>query len=239
MPRLRQTRSAAWILLSALACGTPPPANVSESPVFSLSREEQETGWQLLFDGRDLSAWRGYRTHDIPAGWGLAAGALRSNGRLGTPDLITRETFGDFDLVLEFRTDTRERNSGILFHVTEERWQTFNTGPEYQILDSATDPLRRTGANYALHAVDGATVRPTGEWIEARIVVRGARVEHWLNGQRAVTYELWSDDWEQRVEASKFARMPDYGRSPHGHIALQSEHAPVWFRNIRIRRLSP
>ena len=123
--------------------------------------------------------------------------------------------------------------------MTEERSQTYHTGPEFQILDAATDPLRRTGANYALHAVANASVRATGEWNEARIVVRDSRVEHWLNGQPALEYVLGSEDWERRVASSKFARMPGYGRSLRGHIALQSEHAPIWFRNIRVRRLSP
>jgi len=239
MHRSSRARIAVWTLLSSLACATPPPDDVLESPVYTLSREQQRAGWTLLFGGRSLDAWRGYRTQTIPSGWSIVAGALRSSGRLGTPDLVTRETFRDFELVLEFRSNTPERNSGVLFHVTEQRWQTYHTGPEFQILDGASDPLRRTGANYALHPVAGASIRPSGAWNEARIVVRGATVQHWLNGQLALTYELWSDDWERRVTASKFARMPDYGRSPEGHIALQSEHSPVWFRNIRVRRLAP
>jgi hypothetical protein len=62
-------------------------------------------------------------------------------------------------------------------------------------------------------------------------------VEHWLNDQRVVSYELWDADWQARVAASKFASMPDYGRNRAGHLALQDHGDAVWFRNIRIRSL--
>ena len=69
-------------------------------------------------------------------------------------------------------------------------------------------------------------------------MVNGARVEHWLNGEKVVEYELWSDDWKERVAKSKFAAMPAYGQSKTGHIALQDHGDPVWFRGIKIRRLN-
>ena len=70
-----------------------------------------------------------------------------------------------------------------------------------------------------------------------RLVVQGPRVEHWLNGEKIVEYELWSDDWKQRVQASKFRDMPRYGLARRGHIALQDHGDWVAYRNIRIRRL--
>ena len=69
--------------------------------------------------------------------------------------------------------------------------------------------------------------------------MRGPRVEHWHNGTRVVVYELGSADWEARVARSKFDWMPDYGRAAEGHVALQAHGSPVWFRNVRIRRLAP
>jgi hypothetical protein len=80
-------------------------------------------------------------------------------------------------------------------------------------------------------------VKPVGQWNESRIVVRGPHVEHWLNGEKVVEYELWSADWERRVNASKFKDTPRYGREKRGHIALQDHGDEVAFRNIKIRRL--
>jgi hypothetical protein len=65
--------------------------------------------------------------------------------------------------------------------------------------------------------------------------MRGAQVEHWLNGVKVVEYELWTPDWERRVRASKFKDFPSYGRARRGHIGLQDHGDKVAFRNIKIR----
>jgi hypothetical protein len=168
-------------------------------------------------------------------------GALTRVGEAG--DIVTREEFQDFELALEWKVEPGG-NSGIMYRVAEGReletvWQ---SGPEFQVLDDARHPDGRrpetsAGACYGLYPATGGVVRPAGEWNEARIVVQGAQVEHWLNGQRVVRYELGSRDWEDRVRASKFASMLRYGREPRGHIALQDHGDWVAFRNIRIRSI--
>jgi hypothetical protein len=80
-------------------------------------------------------------------------------------------------------------------------------------------------------------VKPAGEWNAVRLVVNGAHVEHWLNGVKVVEYELWSQQWETKVAATKFAQWPGYGRARRGHIALQDHGDRVAYRNIRIRVL--
>ena len=79
--------------------------------------------------------------------------------------------------------------------------------------------------------------RPAGEWNTARLIARGAHVEHWMNGVKLLDYEIGSDDWTQRVQASKFAPLPRYAREAGGHIAIQDHGDPVAFRNLKIRRL--
>jgi hypothetical protein len=239
-PRDRPAIAAAAGLLLTLGCGgTPPPGDVAPSPPFSLPADAAGSGWLVLFGGGELDAWRGFREEAVPDGWSIEAGALYCSGRFGTPDLITRQTYGDFELVLEFLTDAPGRNSGILYRVNETNKQTYHSGPEFQILDDAGNPKQRTGANYALHGPTHDAARPSGEWNEARIIARGSSVEHWLNGERIVRYELGTPEWQQLVADSKFARWSDYGRESEGHIALQSHGSPVWFRHIRIRRLAP
>jgi len=80
-------------------------------------------------------------------------------------------------------------------------------------------------------------VTPAGEWNTVRILVDGSHVEHWLNGTKVVEYELWSEEWEELVAASKFSERPAYGRATRGHIALQDHGDRVAYRNIKIREL--
>ncbi len=92
-----------------------------------------------------------------------------------------------------------------------------------QVLDDAghTDGQSRltaAGSCFGLYPSPAGLLKPVGEWNAVRIIVNGNHVEHWLNGTKAVEYELGSPDWEARVKASKFAQWPGYGRAttrPH------------------------
>jgi hypothetical protein len=198
-----------------------------------------QPGWTVLFDGSSTNAWRAYQKPDLPSGWQIVDGALTRVGEGG--DIITRDQFGDFELELEWKLAPKG-NSGIMFRVTEVDSNTYRTGPEMQVLDDAghqdgKNRLTSAGSNYGLHAAPAGVVKPVGEWNQARLLVRGAHVEHWLNGQKVVEYELWSPDWEAKVKASKFNAWPGYGRATRGHIALQDHGDWVAYRNIRIREL--
>ena len=197
--------------------------------------------WVALFDGSDTDAWRGFKADAVPAGWEIVDGALTLVGAGG--DIVTRREFRNFELELEWRI-AECGNSGVFFNVQENEqvqyvWQ---TGPEMQILDNSCHPdgkLPETsaGSNFALHAPARDASRASGEWNRARLVHRDGHVEHWLNGEKIVAYELGSADWNERVGASKFSAMPLYGRARAGHIALQDHGDRVSFRNIRIREL--
>jgi hypothetical protein len=157
-------------------------------------------------------------------------------------DLITREVFGSFELELEWMV-AEGGNSGIMYRVTEEAPESYQTGPEMQVLDDTRHPdgrsrLTAAGAVYGLYPAPPGVVRPAGQWNAVRIVARGTHVEHWLNGVQVAAYELGSPDWQARVAASKFRRWPGYGRAPAGHIALQDHGDRVAYRNIRIRAVA-
>jgi Domain of Unknown Function (DUF1080) len=201
--------------------------------------DSAEPGWRSLFDGRTADQWRAYRGDRLPAGWQVVDGALTRVARAG--DIVTREQFQDFELTLEWKVEPGG-NSGIFYRVAEapELKTVWQSGPEFQVLDDARHrdgrhPETSAGACYGLYPAPPGVVRPAGDWNEARIVVEGAHVEHWLNGRRVVSYELGSRDWEERVRRSKFAGLPRYGREPRGHIALQDHGDRVAYRNIRIR----
>jgi hypothetical protein len=116
------------------------------------------------------------------------------------------------------------------------------SAPEYQVLDDAAhadgrNPLTSAGAAFGLYAAPRGVVRPAGEWNQSRIVVRGSRVEHWLNGQKVVEYELQGGDWKAKVAASKFKDWPTYGTAEEGRIGLQDHGDRVQFRSIRLKVL--
>lgn len=213
-------------------------ARVQEVPN-TLTEQERSQGWRLLFDGKTTTGWRGYKQRTMPSGWQVVDGALTRTGT--TTDIITDEEFTNFELVLEWRV-VPGANSGIFFRAVEGEGAIYEYAPEVQVLDDAGHPdggseLTSAGSNFALHPVRRGVVKPAGEWNAVRLRVDGNHVQHWLNGEIVVDYELGSDDWKQRVAASKFAAWPQYGLAPRGHIGLQEHGAEVAFRNIKLREL--
>ncbi len=223
-------------------------ACAGEQPPNTLSADEAEAGWQLLFDGTSTEGWRGYNMEGFPAdGWEVRGGNLvtlaQEDG--GAVDLVTEERFESFELSIEFKL-TPAGNSGILYRAVErEEEPIWANAPEYQVLDDSAqiamdnfDPsTHSTGENYDLHASPERPSNAIGEWNHARIVVNGNHVEHWLNGVMMVEYEIESPEWEALVAESKFAEYPDYGRAKRGHIGLQGYGSSVWYRNIKVRRI--
>ena len=208
----------------------------------SLTPEERAEGWELLFDGTSLDHWRGFKQQGVPTGWLIRGGAIHFLGEGPAGDIITKEQYQDFELRLEWQV-SEGGNSGIFFHASEDFDHAWESGPEMQVLDDdghrdGSKPETRAGTNYALHPASKEVIKPAGEWNRVGLIVNGAHVEHWVNGEKIVEYELWSDDWKERVAKSKFAAMPAYGQSKTGHIVLQDHGDPVWFRGIKIRRLN-
>jgi hypothetical protein len=206
----------------------------------SLTTAGADTSWRTLVDGKSTDAWRGYKTQSFPASWHLADGTLTKNG--SADDLISKDEFGDFELTWDWKI-APNGNAGVFYRATEEYPKVYWSGTEYQLLDDAGHPdgksrLTSAGAAYALYPSPAGVVKPANQWNSSRIVARGAHVEHWLNGQKVVDYELWSPDWEAKVKASKFGEWANYGRAKRGHIAIQGDHdGTLWIRNMRIREL--
>ena len=196
--------------------------------------------WKVLFDGKSLDAWRGYKSDTVPQGWKINDGVLTKDGR--PADLISRDEFGDFELELEWKI-APGGNSGIFYRGSEEYDHIYCSAPEYQLLDDekAEDNETRltcAGAAYAIYPSPSGHLKPVGEFNATRIVARGAHVEHWLNGFKLLEYELWSPDWEAKVKASKFAPYAHFGRAKRGHFGIQGDHeGDLAFRNIRVREL--
>jgi hypothetical protein len=226
------------VLMLAIAFGSTLMAQHDHAN--TLTPDEKAAGWRLLFDGKSLDGWRGYREQLPPTAWKVMNGELTLTGKGG--DLITREEFRDFELKLEWKLVKEGANSGLFFHGVETPDPLYYTAPEIQIIDNerhkdAANIKHTAGSNYDLDAPSRNVTKPVGEWNEMRIVVNGPHVEHWMNGEKIVEYELWSPEWEAKVKASKFAKMPGYGRAKTGHIGLQDHGDPIAFRSIKVRPL--
>lgn len=211
-------------------------ASCAQAAENALTDAERAAGWMLLFDGTSTKGWRGFKTPEPDPGW-TAKGELSPDPKT-SKDLMTRDTFENFDLTFEWKIGPKG-NSGVMFHVTEAGGQTYESGPEYQVLDNSRGepPLEQAGGLFALYAPEGAVTRPVGEYNTGRILVDHGKVEHWLNGVKVAAYDMNAADFKARVAASKFARWPTFAASPSGHIALQNHGDPVAFRNLKIRRL--
>lgn len=214
--------------------------------------EEKASKWEVLFDGSNVDQWRGYQRESFPnLGWKIENGNLVVE-KSGTEevgfggDIITKKKYKDFDLQLEFLlSDTA--NSGVLYLVQEiDSMAIWNNAPEYQILDNPTYEAmlgdwmdtHRTADNYDLQMAKEDYCKPVGEWNIARIVKRGLHVQHFLNGNLTVEYEINSPEWKGLVAKSKFKDYPKFAQAKSGHIGLQDHGHRVEFRDIRIKDLS-
>src|SRR5438034_1382073 len=82
----------------------------------------------------------------------------------------------------------------------------------------------KSGWCYALYTspVDPKTgkpvdaTKPVGEWNHIKLVCNGPHIEHWMNGVKYCDYEIGSDDWNQRLAKSKFAKMPGFAKNKKG-----------------------
>ena len=211
-----------------------------------LTDAEKKAGWKLLFDGKTLTGWRGYKKPG-PEGlrWRVVDGNLtlpsaEGKDTRGALDIITTDPYGDFELQWEWKISPGG-NSGVKYFVLEDMDAAI--GHEYQIIDDekhADAKLRtnrRTGSLYDALAAPSAKAKPVGEYNTSRVLVRGKHVEHWLNGDKILEYELESPALQKAKEDSKFKSVARWGTKVRGHLLFQDHGDQVWYRNIRVREI--
>lgn len=222
-------------------------SGAGDKTIFSSSHHytnRRQQSWKELFDGRSLSGWRYYKG---VAGnsWEAKDGVLQckpdKEKGLVRGDLITQEQYQDFELSLEWKIGPGA-NSGILYLVNEAVGASYESGPEYQLIDDLGYPgkledWQKTGANYAMHPPQHQVSKPVGQWNHTRIIVYKSHVEHWLNGTKIVDYQLGDGNWQKLKAQSKWKDTPTYAQSPKGHIVLQDHGGGVAFKEVKIRNL--
>ena len=222
--------------------------------IFIGCNSSKDSEWIYMFDGKTTDGWRGYNNETLPKKWEVINGELTFNTELklekdwdGGNDIIYyKEQFENFELYLEWKLP-KGGNSGVFYHVQEGYNAPHNISPEYQILDddgweeinnAKLKNWQKAGANYGMHEPNiSKKLNPSGQWNSSRIIHDNNKVEHWLNGKIILSFFKDSDDWNKKRNSEIFRDKTDYGKFKKGYIALQDHDTPIWFRNIRIKKL--
>lgn len=233
--------------------------NLSSTIINTLTKEEKQQGWKLLFDGKTLDGWRGLgRDHVQTELWTLVDGEIKKldTGEVpsradGQPiqggDLMTIESFWNYELYFEWKV-LKAGNSGIKYNVSEEISQKYAKysalGFEYQLLDDLDSQYvgklkesQFTGALYDMIPPKNPLLKPVGTYNSSRILVDGNHVEHWLNERKVIAYDFGSERIDSLYQKSKYHKYPNFIDKKKGHIILQNHKDEAWFRNIKIREI--
>jgi len=213
----------------------------------TLTKKEKSQGWKLLFDGKTADAWMNPRTGNFPTGgWLIENGVMKITPGSDGGDIVTKEKFRNFELVMDFNY-TPGANSGIKYFVDTETngGKLSGIGCEYQVLDDRLHPDAKAGKNgnrtlsslYDLIPAKNVTDNGANQWNQAKIVVQGNKIQHWLNGKLTVEYERGNDSWKEAVAGSKFKTSPGFGEVKEGRILLQDHGNEVLYKNMKIRIL--
>jgi hypothetical protein len=233
---------------------------------------KDKDGWITIFDGKTFKGWRGYGKETVPSRWIVDNGAIKFNGSGGGEaqagdggDLVFASKFKNFELTFEWKV-AKGSNSGILYLAQEVQTKDAKTGkdrtepiyissPEYQILDNANHPDAKLGVDgnrqsaslYDMIPAKPQNQKPFGEWNTGKIMVYKGTVVHGQNGENVLEYHLWTPQWTELLQASKFsqAKWPLAfellnnlgGKNHEGYIGLQDHGDDVWYRNIKIKIL--
>ncbi len=206
----------------------------------SLTKAEEKAGWQLLFEGKDLNThWRNIGQKEVTGkGWVIEKGVLVKQEGKAAGNLLTRRTWTDYEFAWEWKLGPKG-NNGVKYMVLEKRGA---IGHEYQMIDDRhwqQKPMSQTGTFYVVLPREVKLTEPVriDKWNQSRIKVEGKKVEHWLNGQKILTYSLGSDRVLEGVAQSKFKKFPGFGKKVTGHILLTDHKDRCEFRNLKIREI--
>jgi hypothetical protein len=166
-----------------------------------------------LFNGRDLTGWKP-RSAGVKNGWVVRKGVL-INAEPGN-DLLTRQTFGDFKLQVEFRYP-KGSNSGIYLRGRYEVQIEDNYGDE-------PDSHKIAGVYGFLTPRINAAKKP-GEWQAMEITLVGREVTITLNGERVID--------RQAIPGTTGGALDSHEAKP-GPILLQGDHGSIEFRKITL-----
>tara|TARA_B100000809_G_scaffold114676_1_gene113041 strand:- start:2615 stop:3331 length:717 start_codon:yes stop_codon:yes gene_type:complete len=228
--RLLQTAIVLVTLSSATAC----------THDNTLSEAEKSQGWELLFNGKDMSQWRNFKKPDISDKWQVNNGEMQLTGK-GGGDILTKETYESFDLTLDWKISIAG-NSGIFIMADEIGKKIYSHAVEVQIIDNERHADTKvashlSGSIYDITASPKASHKPAGEWNSIRILLKDKMLKVWQNNIVTADVTIGSEQWNTLVGKSKFKDWQGFALNDIGHIGLQDHRDPVAFKNIKIKKL--
>jgi len=200
------------------------PASLLAKPN-TLSKKEKNSGFKLLFNGKDFEGWK----HS--GNWLVdKSGELSRKGKGGSLVYIAEKVPDDFELRFEWKV-AEGSNSGIYYRPTQY---------EYQILDNGKhgdgrNPRTSAASLYFCMQPSHDATKAPGEWNKGRIVCKGTVIQHWLNGKKVVGFDYTDPKHAANVDLLK-NRGGDLSKRG-ANLSLQDHGDPVWYRSIRWRAL--
>ena len=240
-----------------------PEYKLLDLPTVDLSKFPKDAdGWITMFDGKTLNGWRGYDRTDVPNAWEVNDGAIHIKGsgagEAGAKDggdLVFDHKFKNFELEWEWKV-AKGANSGVFIMIQEVEGQpSYISAPEFQILDNANHPDAKLGKDgnrmsaslYDMIPAKPQNSKPFGEWNKSKIMCYKGTVVHYQNDEPVVEYHLWTQQWKEMLDKSKFSKdkwplayellLNCGGPNKEGFIGLQDHGDDVWYRNIKIKIL--
>lgn len=249
---------------TAVAASTTPEYKLMDLPTVDLSTfPKDKEGWITLFDGKTFNGWRGYDRDTVPGAWVIDKGAIHikgsGEGEAGANnggDILFAHKFKNFELEFEWKVD-KGANSGVFYMIQEVEGQpSYISAPEYQVLDNANHPdaklgavegIRQSASLYDMIPAKPQNAKPFGQWNKGKIMSYKGTIVHSQNGENVVEYHLWTQQWTDMLNKSKFSKEKwplAYellsncgGPNREGFVGLQDHGENVWFRNIKIKIL--
>lgn len=221
----------------------------------TLTQQQKQQGWHLLFNGKNLKGWHSYLEKKPGRDWSVVDGAIQlkktnQDPRADYADLVTDGVYSNFDLKLQWKARPCI-DSGVMFDVHEspQYHNTYDTGIEMQIADLAcTVPdsrilKERSGDIFDMISDKVEWVKPAGEWNQFEIIQNHGHLQLFQNGHKVIETQLWDQHWKKLIAGTKFAHMPGFSKYHSGHISLQGTEpkgqpgVKILFRDIMIRKL--
>ena len=217
------------------------------SPKSVLTAEEKRRGFEMLFDGTDLSKWHGDKE-----GYTTVNGTIYVSANFGaTGNLYTNKQYRNFIYRFEFCFLESGVNNGVGIRTPEGVDAAYDAMCEVQILDhdapiyGGLQPYQVHGSVYGVIPAKRVVHKPLGEWGTEEIIVRGDNIKVTVNGEVIV-----DDNIRKVVKGHNVA--PDGSNNnpytvdhrnhpgmfnPRGYISFCGHGAGLKIRNVRILEL--